>query len=339
MLAKPFHASFGDVSLAAIVGIATGMATTTTARRLLREADTAAHEAKSSDRTYDVYDEAMQSRATAHLTIQRDLAVALESDQFVVHYQPLIALDGGAVVGAEALVRWNHPERGMVPPNDFISVAEQTGQIRAIGELVLNRACEQAVRWLVAGHRLTVSVNVAAAQLRDGDFPSLVQRALAASGLPADQLCLEITESSLMTGSAQLDQDLLRLRHLGVHLALDDFGTGYSSLAYLQQLPCDELKIDRAFISRMQQDNRELHVVTAILGMARALELTVVAEGVETDDQRRLLADLGCQQAQGYLFSRPVPATEFTSLLTTQVRSGSSSRHVRATLSAHRPGG
>jgi diguanylate cyclase (GGDEF)-like protein len=314
-LEAPFTATIGSIVLSATAGIATGSGPETSSSQLLREADSAMRAAKIHGVTYRVYDQDMQTRATAHLSLQQDLALALERDELVVHYQPLINLRSGAIVGAEALVRWLHPERGLIPPGDFIPIAEQTGQIEALGDFVLQQACEQAVRWSVAGHGLTMSVNVAAAQLRSGTFVDTVTRVLAATGLPHSQLCLEITESSLMTANTALLDDLAELRSAGVHLALDDFGTGYSSLSYLQQLPCDELKIDRSFVSRLADDNREMHLVAAIVAMARALGLTVVAEGIETDEQQRMLTALGCHQAQGFLFSRPVPEAEFRALL------------------------
>jgi EAL domain-containing protein (putative c-di-GMP-specific phosphodiesterase class I) len=245
------------------------------------------------------------------LETERALRQALEDEQFLVHYQPLFDVATGRVAGAEALVRWQHPERGLVPPMEFVPVAEETGQIDAIGAFVLAEACAEASRWAAAGTPLTMSVNVAVGQLRDPGFVAAVRRALGVAGLPPSQLCLEVTESAMMRATGAESKALEALRELGVRLAIDDFGTGYSSLAYLHQLPVDELKIDRSFVNRMDTGNRDAHLVEAIMGMARALKLDVVAEGVETPDQLEFLADLGCQQAQGYLFSPPVPAATF----------------------------
>jgi EAL domain-containing protein (putative c-di-GMP-specific phosphodiesterase class I) len=191
---------------------------------------------------------------------------------------------------------------------EFIPVAEETGQIGAIGAFVLSEACFEAARWAAGGHPMTVAVNVAVGQLRDTGFVASVQAALAAAHLPAARLCLEVTESSMMRASGIETKALEELRRIGVRLAIDDFGTGYSSLSYLHQLPVDELKIDRSFINRIAAGNRDAHLVEAIMGMAHALGLEVVAEGVETAVQLEFLAELGCQQAQGYLFSPPIPA-------------------------------
>jgi EAL domain-containing protein (putative c-di-GMP-specific phosphodiesterase class I) len=260
----------------------------------------------------------MTVHAAFALELERDLGLALERDELVLHYQPLVEIATGRVTGAEALVRWQHPERGMVPPLEFISAAESTGQIIDIGLLVLSRACEQAVRWAAAGEAIRVSVNVAVEQLRHGDFPDAVSEVLQRTGLPPDLLCLEITESSMMRSGDERATDLTRLRELGVHLAIDDFGTGYSSLSYLHQLPVDEIKIDRSFINRLGVDPRDNHLVEAIIGLANAMDLVIVAEGVETKEHLEFLADRGCQLAQGYLFSPPLPSDAFNAYLDRQ---------------------
>jgi diguanylate cyclase (GGDEF)-like protein len=313
VLNEPFCGVHGDLSLSATIGLATGLGMSSTAAQLLRESDTAIRQAKRDSRKVQVFDPDVQMAAVQHLTLERELNQALAESALVLHYQPLVDVINGYVVGAEALVRWQHPQRGQIPPMDFIPLAEQTGQIVAIGAFVLREACEQAVRWALGRDALVVSVNVSAAQLRVGDFPLLVEQTLTETCLDPRQLCLENTESSLLTTSEQLFEDLRRLRAMGVHVAIDDFGTGYSSLSYLHELPCDELKIDRSFVRRLADDDS--HLVAAILRMAQAMDLIVVAEGVETREQLELLASLGCQLGQGYLFSPAVPITEFQQLL------------------------
>jgi diguanylate cyclase (GGDEF)-like protein len=317
-LKQPFHLAQSEIVMSASIGVAVGKGAATTAGQLLREADSAMYQAKRGGHEYLVFDQALQTRATQHLKIEQALRKGLERQELLVHYQPLLDISSGRIVGAEALVRWQHPEWGLVPPLDFIPIAEQTGQISAIGSFVLAEACRQAATWRAAGHHLRMSVNVAVDQLQHADFPEVVNQALAESGLPSESLCLEITESSLMRTSGRQSSTLNRLRNLGVQLAIDDFGTGYSSLSYVHQLPVDELKIDRSFISRLDGHDRDRHLVEAIIGMATALGLTVVAEGVESAGQLEALAELGCQLGQGYLFAPPQPPDGFTSLLQAQ---------------------
>jgi EAL domain-containing protein (putative c-di-GMP-specific phosphodiesterase class I) len=274
------------------------------------------HQAKAAGRGWSLSDQSQQVRASAYLATEHALRQALERDQLVVHYQPVLDVATGRVCGAEALVRWQHPTRGLVPPLEFIPIAEETGQIAAIGDFVLQEGCAEAARWAALGHPLTISVNVAVGQLRDPNFVSVVKRALAAAALTPDRLCLEVTESSMMRASGTETRVLEELRRLGIRLSIDDFGTGYSSLSYLHQLPVDELKIDRSFVNRIAPGTADAHLVEAIVGMAHALGLAVVAEGVETADQLELLADLGCERAQGYLFSQPVTAAKMRDQLT-----------------------
>lgn len=313
-LNEPFGGAHGELTLSATIGVAaTTSGMSVTAARLLRESDTAMRQAKRDNQSVQVFDQHMQMAAEAHLALERELNQALSAGDLVLHYQPLIDIATGCVVAAEALIRWQHPKRGQIPPLEFIPIAEQTGQILAISELVLRQACRQAASWSADGDALVVAVNVAAAQLRAGNLPQLVEGILSETGLEPGQLCLEITESSLLTTSEQRSDDLSRLRALGIHVAIDDFGTGYSSLSYLHDLPCDELKIDRSFIRRLEDGDS--HLVTAIMRMAQAMNLTVVAEGVETRTQLETLASLGCQLAQGHLFSPAVPVAEFQLLL------------------------
>jgi diguanylate cyclase (GGDEF)-like protein len=307
-LDQPFRGPVADIVLHASIGIAVAGERTTGPDQLLREAHAAMREAMSTGRASCRFNHALQRRATEHLALEHALWQALEREEFVLRYQPLLEVESGRVIGAEALVRWQHPERGLVPPMQFIPVAEATGQIGAIGRFVLVEACRQAACWTAAGQPLRMSVNVAADELHQDGFPEAVRGVLLETGLAPDQLCLEITESSLMRATAQSSAALAALKRLGVHIAIDDFGTGYSSLSYLHELPVDELKIDRSFIGRLDRDTRDRHLVEAIIGMARALGLTVVAEGVETQEQLQLLGQLRCQLAQGYLFAPPEPA-------------------------------
>lgn len=314
-LSEPFAAPGAEVVIRASIGISVVRSTDTAPDQMVRQAVAAMRYAKTSGHATWVYDETLDVRAGYQLHVERDLRRALEQGELVVHYQPLVDINRGAVVGAEALLRWEHPERGLVPPMEFIPVAEQSGQIQQIGAFVLERACREAASWAASGYPLRVSVNVAAAQLKSTGFARRVAEVLTQTGLPSHLLCLEITESSLMRADQRRTEDLVALRDLGVHLAIDDFGTGYSSLAYLHSLPVDELKIDRSFVNRLGSDYRDRHLVQAIIGMATALGLTVVAEGVETEEQLAYLGERGCDVAQGYLFAPAQPDEVFRSRL------------------------
>jgi diguanylate cyclase (GGDEF)-like protein len=314
-LDQPFRGPSSDIVLHASIGIADASELATSADQLLREAHTAMREAMSTGRGWCRFNDELQVRATEHLALEHALWQALERDEFVVHYQPLLDVGSGRIVGTEALVRWQHPERGLVAPMEFIPIAEATGQIIAIGRFVLREACKQAAAWAAAGRPLRMSVNVAVDELSQDNFPDAVREVLSETGLAPDTLCLEITESSLMRATAPSSSALAGLKQLGVKLAIDDFGTGYSSLSYLHEFPVDELKIDRSFIGRLDRDTRDKHLVGAIIGMAHALGLTVVAEGVETDQQLQLLGELGCQLAQGYLFATAQPADRLLALV------------------------
>jgi EAL domain-containing protein (putative c-di-GMP-specific phosphodiesterase class I) len=265
------------------------------------------------------FDRALQLRATEHLAVEHALWSALREDQLRVYYQPLVDVASGTITGVEALVRWKRPERGLVLPGEFMAIAEETGQIAAIDRYVLDTACRQAVAWAADGHQLRVSVNVTAAEIGDPAFREFVRDVLRQSGLQPSQLCLEITESSLMREAGRGGEEhLYELRRLGVALSIDDFGTGYSSLSYLHHLPVDELKVDRSFIGGLGRNRRDRYLVEAIVGMARALGLDVVAEGVETRQQLEALGALGCNLAQGYLFARPQAADRMFALLESQ---------------------
>jgi diguanylate cyclase (GGDEF)-like protein len=285
--------------------------------RLLACADTAMLNAKAGGRSASrLYHDAMEDSVMRRVQIEEDLRGALDRREFVLHYQPLVDLATGRIKGSEALLRWLHPQRGLVPPVEFISVLEDTGMIHAVGQWVLEEASTQMRQWLDAGLPMSqVSVNVSPRQFaRQDDFVDGVRRALATAGLPAQHLQLELTEGTLMSNSAQSQVLLGDLRRLGVELAIDDFGTGYSSLAYLRSFPVSVLKVDRSFVRDMQANEQSASIVKAVVQMAHSLNLSVTAEGIETDEQRRALEALGCDTGQGYRLGRPMPAAALQAL-------------------------
>jgi predicted signal transduction protein with EAL and GGDEF domain len=307
------------VSLRGSLGIATPIdSAERTLSALLRNADLAMYLAKSQgkDRLV-VYAEGMAEEARRRSDLQHDLADAAEAGQLRVHYQPTVRLDDGEITGFEALVRWQHPERGLVPPIEFVPLAEETGAIIAIGRWVLRQAVAQGAAWSAAAERpLKMSVNLSPRQLMDDDVPALVGEVLAETGFPAAQLTLEVTEGVLVHDVERVVAQLHALRAVGVGIAIDDFGTGFSSLSYLRRLPADVLKIDRSFVTDLTDGGSSTSLVSSIIELARTLGLDVIAEGVETEAQRVALQDLQCAQAQGYLFARPQPADSFGNAFT-----------------------
>ena len=302
-----------EVSVSLSVGITVTGSVVRDSESLLRHADLAMYEAKRRGRSrHAVYEESMGRKAEKRLALDGDLRRALEGPdkEFKIYYQPEVSLESGRTVALEALVRWERPERGIFPPAEFIPFAEETGLIVEVGKLVLQEACRQAREWRNSGYTpLPVWVNLSALQLYEPELPALVSGALRESGLPPGSLGLEITESVLMRDGTDTITRLENLKNLGVKLAIDDFGTGYSSLAYLKRLPVDYLKIDRSFTDGLGRDAGDTTIVSAVLGIARAMELEVVAEGVETERQLAKLKELGCKTAQGYYFARPLPAS------------------------------
>jgi diguanylate cyclase (GGDEF)-like protein/PAS domain S-box-containing protein len=304
---------------------------------LIRDADAAMYRAKERGRArYELFDEVMRGRAIERLRVENDLRRALERDELKLFYQPVVSLHRGSIVSLEALLRWDHPERGLVVPADFISVAEENGLIREIGRWVLERACTQGAEWYRSrpdAAPIGISVNLSPVQLAQSDLPDMVAVLLQATGLDPACLSLEITEGVLLDEADDVTETLQALSSIGVQIVLDDFGTGYSSLAYLMRLPIDILKVDRAFVESLGTEDRGSAVTEAIIAMARALSLGVVAEGVETESQVNELKRLGCELAQGFYFSKPVPAERITELL-----SGSRHSMVRASAAPRRRG-
>jgi diguanylate cyclase (GGDEF)-like protein len=308
-LSQPFVLDKNSAFATSSIGIALSSTGYDRPEDILRDADTAMYRAKENGKArYEVFDQGMHARAVSRLQLESDLRRAVEEKQFCVFYQPIICLENGRLSGFEALVRWNHPRRGLVSPADFIPVAEETGLIVPIGEWVLYEACKHIRKMQVAfpSHRsLSLSVNLSARQVAQPDLLDRIQDALAISKLDSHCLKLEITESVVMENAEAATLMFKQLRAIGVQLSIDDFGTGYSSLSYLHRFPLNYLKIDRSFVMRLTTDNDNA-IVRTILTLARNLGMEVIAEGIETEEQYQQLRMLGCEYGQGYLFSHPV---------------------------------
>ncbi|NBC46869.1 MAG: EAL domain-containing protein, partial [Gammaproteobacteria bacterium] len=277
---------------------------------LLKRADLAMYQAKEAGRnTLRFFDPEMQTAFDLRTRMEAQLREGLRAGQFVLHYQPQVD-DAGQMIGAEALVRWSHPERGLLSPATFIHLAEESGLILQLGEWVLQAACAQLAAWSQHGScaERTLAINISARQFREPHFVGMVRTALDRYGIRPHRLKLELTESLLLEDVEDTIHKMAALRELGLRFALDDFGTGYSSLSYLKRLPLDELKIDRSFVDEVTTDANDAAIVRAVLALAPQLGLSVIAEGVETDAQRRFLISNGCHAFQGYLFGRPGPA-------------------------------
>jgi diguanylate cyclase (GGDEF)-like protein/PAS domain S-box-containing protein len=323
VMERPFLVDGQDLNITTSIGISLRHDADDDLTTLVKNADSAMYHAKQAGRNqYQFYTPELTAAALQRVRLGAELRRALERGEFEVWYQPLWRLRDGAIFGAEALLRWRHPERGLVSPATFIPLAEEQGLIGPIGEWVLETACQQLRSWLNAGVRLEkLSVNVSGQQLTKGDFVATVERNLQAARLTADQLELELTESTIMERTQQALGLMDRLKDLGVMISVDDFGTGYSSLHYLKKLPIDKLKIDRSFVQDVPQDPSDVAIVRAIIALGQSLNLDVLAEGVETAEQQAFLLAEGCDEAQGYLFGKPMPSDAFFATLQHQQRS------------------
>ena len=312
---EPFAISVGKVFSTASVGVAVApLVEVTATTELFRDADTALRRAKESGHAGLVrYDRSMRDQARHRLELENALRTAVTRDEFLLHHQPIVDVRTGLVTGFEALVRWQRPGAGLVAPMEFIPIAEETGLISPLGAWVMRQGLVELRDWIdrrACTPYTRMSINASARQLRDHDFVAIVDEALHHANLPASQLWVEITETAILADmDASLDT-VRRLRSLGVRIALDDFGTGYSSLSHLRKFPIDRIKIDRSFVSSLESNADDRSLVGSILVLARELGKDVVAEGVETAEQLAILAKLGCPKAQGYYFSRPLPAAE-----------------------------
>jgi diguanylate cyclase (GGDEF)-like protein len=310
---SPYQCLGHQVTTDASIGIALAPRDGSDIDQILKNADLAMYAAKAAGRrTYRFFETDMEAEVRARRSLEMDLRQALVDGGFEVYYQPCLDLQTNAITGCEALVRWRHPQRGMISPAEFIPLAEDTGLINQLGEWVLTTACKEAVSW---PGNIRLAVNVSPIQFRSGTLALKVMAALAASGLAASRLELEITEAVLIRDDEAALAVLHDLRALGVRIALDDFGTGYSSLSYLQRFPFDKIKIDRCFITDIAEPEGSSSIVQAVVTIAADRHMTTTAEGVETEQQRDLLRELGCSEMQGYLFSPPKPAAEIRPLL------------------------
>jgi diguanylate cyclase (GGDEF)-like protein len=316
-LAEPFSLSRAEVVVTASIGLVHVDSDRSTAD-LLRDADVAMYRAKGDGKNQVVvFEPAMQQRVATRLTLETAMRRAVTASEFELHYQPFVNLSTGRVVGVEALVRWHHPQRGLLLPAEFIPVAEETGLIVPLGRWILEQACDAASQWQPAdpARLLSVAVNLSPRQLHDTELVQVASDSLARTGLPPEALTIEITENLLLGDTALAGARIAELRALGIQVAVDDFGTGYSSLAYLRRYPVDILKIDRSFVSPLLEGARPAALVRSIIDLATALDLDTVAEGVERREQATTLSRLGCHVAQGYFFARPQPAAEIRGLV------------------------
>ena len=305
----PLQVSDHTVHITASIGVVTGGGNRGGAEDVLSDADIAMYRAKASGGSrHVVFEPTMREATQARLALEGDLRRALEHEEFEAYYQPVIHTESGKISGFEALVRWRHPERGLVAPADFVPVAEETGLIIELDRWVLRRACEQLAAWSALNPDLSLSVNLSSRQFARTDLAPFIAGVLAKTGFEPQRLKLELTESLLMDASTPVGGTLAALRQLGVRLHIDDFGTGYSSLSYLQRFDADVLKVDRSFVTKMLESEDSAELVRTIINMAHNLGMQVVAEGVESKEQFARLRALGCEYAQGYLFSKPVPA-------------------------------
>jgi diguanylate cyclase (GGDEF)-like protein/PAS domain S-box-containing protein len=308
---RPVPTRNGLITVTGSVGVAVARGPGVDPEELVRDADVALRRAKSQGRGHaEVFDAALAAEVRARLELAAQLRGALQRQELRVVFQPVVSMADGEAIGCEALLRWDHPERGELLPGAFLRIAEDDGLIVPIGAWVLEESCRQLAAWRAQGRDLWVSVNVSARQLGQVDFVAVVERALRETGVPAGSICLEVTETAVLRRPEMARRALEALRILGVRVALDDFGLGYSSLTHLKALPVDVVKVDRSFVADLVRSTEDRAVVEAVITLARRMGLTVIAEGVETEDQDELLRQMGCPVVQGYLYGRPAPAAD-----------------------------
>jgi len=306
-----------EVHISTSIGIAIYPEDGTQAEELLKHADSAMYHAKAQGKNnFQFFADSMNRSSFERLSLENNLHKAIQHNELHLYYQPQVSVGHEKLVGMEALIRWEHPDKGFISPGEFIPVAEETGMIMQIGEWIFREACEQGARWLKQGYQLNkISVNLSPRQLKDEKISKLIESILKETGMPAEKLCIELTESALILDPQVADARLKKIKALGVSLSLDDFGTGYSSLSYLKRFPIDTLKIDQAFIRDVKVDKEDAALVKAIIEMAHGLNMDVIAEGVEVQEQLDFLTANGCDTIQGFWFSRPLPAPEMEELL------------------------
>jgi diguanylate cyclase (GGDEF)-like protein len=321
-LSTPFSIGGRQVFINAAIGISIGDFSYPGAEDVLRDADIAMYNAKENGKTFEIFNPTMHDRAVRLLQLETDLRYALDRKEFVAYYQPIVSLESLQFVGFETLIRWNHPEKGLVSPGEFIPVSEETGLIVPITYWILEESCRQLVRWQSLqpqGRQLFASVNLSGKHFAHNDLVEQIQNIIIKTNIAPASLKLEITESAVMENAEQTIAMLNRLKRLGVRLSIDDFGTGYSSLSYLHRFPVDTLKIDRSFVGSMEDGGENSAIIRTIVGLAKTLGMDVIAEGIETIHQLRHLQFLGCEYGQGYLISRPVPADKIERFFTEEV--------------------
>jgi diguanylate cyclase (GGDEF)-like protein len=321
-ITSPHHIDHRDLYINVSIGISTYPGDGQDAESLMNTADSALYDAKEHGRNnYQFFRPDMHARVVERQSLEGNLRVALGRNEFLLHYQPKISLETGEITGVEALIRWMHPDRGLVPPLQFVPIAEECGLIVPIGQWVLLEACKQARAWRDSGLRpVPVAVNVSAVEFLARDFLSGVRAVLIATGVEPRNVELELTESVLMQDAESTVDTLHALKAMGVRLTVDDFGTGYSSFSYLRRFPLDALKIDRSFVHEVTANSDDATIVSAIISIGKSLKQRVIAEGVETREQLEFLQTQGCGEGQGYYFSRPVVAEQFTELLRSGIR-------------------
>ncbi|MGK7898738.1 MAG: EAL domain-containing protein, partial [Xenococcus sp. (in: cyanobacteria)] len=320
---NPFRLGTHMVTTTASIGIVLGSTRYEQSSELLRDADTAMYRAKGRGKArYEIFNEQMHLQAIQRLELENDLRAALKSNQFTLFYQPIICLRNGKLSGFEALVRWHHPTKGLISPNDFIPIAEETGLIIQLGEWIIDQACYQLSIWqnkFLPHHQINISVNLTVNQLKNSNFLTTIDRILQRHQVPGSLLKLEITESMLMQDNEDMIDLLLEIKEREIQLCIDDFGKGFSSLGYLPRFPIDILKIDRSFVSFMDCDQNNFEVVRTIIGLAHTLGIKVVSEGIEKVTQLQQLQSLGAEFGQGFLFSRPLNAESAELMITSNI--------------------